>query len=124
MIQGCVDEYGTPEVELTVRGMRGAITTPATVDTGFDGEVSLPIELAVALGLELVGFAFIELGDGTVNRELVFLGTASIGGVQKEIEIFLTDSEEALLGRGWFAEGSLYINFQTGELIIGEVIEQ
>jgi hypothetical protein len=71
----------------------------------------------------LVGFLSVELADGSTKEELVFRGTGKISDNQREIEILLTDSEEALLGLSWFAEGSLYINFQTGELIIEEVIE-
>ena len=49
------------------------------VDSGFDGFLCLPIEVAVGLGLELVTTIPVELADGTVNEnELVFAGKASI----------------------------------------------
>lgn len=123
MIRGYIDENGMPVVNVTVGGIRSQITISALVDTGFDGYVCLPVELAVSLGLELVTSIPVEMADGSIKDELVFCGTGSIGGAQREIEIFLTDSDEALIGLSWFAKGSLYINFQTGELIIEEVIE-
>ncbi len=124
MIRGYINENGVPVVNVTVGGIRSQITIPAVVDTGFDGHICLPTELAVNLGLELIISITVELADGSMKDELVFYGTGSIGDTQREIEIILTDSEEALLGLSWFTEGSLYINFHTGELIIEEVIEQ
>jgi len=79
MVTGFIDDAGHPKVELTVVGKRGEITLIPTIDTGFDGQLCLPTEVAIQLGLELIGRLFIELADGTRQRSLVFSGLVEIG---------------------------------------------
>jgi len=123
MIRGYITDSGAPLVDVTVAGIRRQAVIPALVDTGFDGDLSLPIGIAVGLGLELVLSITIDLGDGTIKEnELVFAGMARLGdGKPRRVEILLTTSQEALVGRSWFREGSLSMNFKTGELAIEEV---
>jgi predicted aspartyl protease len=63
-------------VDIEVIGMRRTVTVTALLDTGFDGDVCLPITLAVSLGLELVAQGWVEYADGRRERELAFAGTA------------------------------------------------
>ena len=123
MIEGIVDENGSAIVELNVSGWRGSATVPACIDTEFNGDVSLPFYIAVDLGLNLVGRADVEIGDGRVEREFTFSGVASIGGESRKVEIFVSESEDVLIGRTWFSRGSLYINYMTGAVVIEEEIE-
>ena len=120
MIEGIVDASGSAIVELNISGWRGSMTVSACMDTEFNGDVSLPFHIAVELGLNLVGRADVELGDGRVEREFTFSGVASIGGESREVEIFVSDSEDALIGRTWLSRGSLYINYVTGAVVILE----
>ena len=70
----------------------------AVVDTGFDGAVCLPVSIAVNLGLELVGREFVEYADGRVVRELLFRGKVQFLGEVREVNISLTNADEALVG--------------------------
>jgi len=123
MIEGIVDESGSAIVELNVSGWHGSTTVPACIDTEFNGDVSLPFHIAVELGLNLIGRADVELGDGRVEREFTFCGVAHIGGEPREVEIFVSDSEDVLIGRTWLNRGSLYINYVTKVAVIEEEIE-
>ncbi|MCX7966858.1 MAG: hypothetical protein N3B10_00040 [Armatimonadetes bacterium] len=60
-------------VEIEVAGLRERQRLLAVVDTGFDGFVCLPLEVAVTLGLELSGSQWVQYADGRVVRELVFV---------------------------------------------------
>ncbi len=73
MIRGYIDANGVPMVNVTVGGIRSQITIPALVDTGFDGYVCLPTELAVNLGLELVISITVEMADGSMKGQLPLL---------------------------------------------------
>jgi clan AA aspartic protease len=95
-------------------GLRGAQTVTAVVDTGFDGELCLPIEIAVGLGLELVGTEFVEYADGRIERELLFRGSVQFLGETKTIRIALTESEDALLGMALLKGRTLLIDCDTG----------
>jgi len=125
-MQGYIDDLGYPRVNVAVTGARRSVTLPALVDTGFDGDLSLPIRIAVDLGLELIASFSIELADGTVREDQpVFSGTGSLGnGTPREIEIVLTGCEEALVGLNWFREGWLCINFKKRELAFEEIADE
>ena len=45
------------------------IAVDAVIDTGFDGYLCLPVQLAIQLGLELSGSIKVELADGSIKRE-------------------------------------------------------
>jgi predicted aspartyl protease len=73
--------------------------------------ICAPVEVAVQLGLELVGFQTVEYADGRRTRELVFLGSVVLGGQEKRAEISLTEAQEILIGTGLLADYTLEINF-------------
>ncbi|MFA0758291.1 MAG: hypothetical protein PVTTEEND_001924 [Candidatus Fervidibacter sp.] len=83
-------------VEVEVVGRRRSVRM--SVDTGFDGALCLPVEVAVSLGLELAGYEFVQYADGRIARELVFQGIVRFLGRQQTVHIVLTDSDEALIG--------------------------
>lgn len=76
-----------------------------------DGWICLPVPIAIHLALELYGSQTVELADGTRKRELVFTAQVVLGDEQKQIDIILTESEDALLGTGLLADSVLTIDF-------------
>lgn len=111
-IRGYLDEYHQPRVAITVRGSRQDITLDVVIDTGFDGQLCLPVPLAIEIGLELYGAQRTELADGSIKSELVFLGQAGfVGRPSQEVEILLTDSDDALLGVEFLLDWRLEIDF-------------
>lgn len=113
-----IDIYNQCRAEVTVIGSRQSIVTDAIVDTGFDGEVCLPTEDAIQLGLELRGLQAIQLGDGSEKKELVFRGEAIFGNHRREVEIFLTEGDDTLIGTGLLADGTLTADFVEKKLDI------
>jgi len=110
-VTGYVDELRQPRIELTVKGNRKAIGIEPVVDTGFDGYLSLPVAVAIPLGLELKGRVPVELADGSMKNELTFRGTVIWRGHEYQIEIFLTESKEALVGSGLMQGQELTISY-------------
>ena len=92
-------------------GVNGA-AIDAVVDMGFDGDLCLPIEVAIQLGLNLCDMIEVELADGTIKRELISTGEVKLGDKTKKVGIMLTESEEGLLGTQMFSR--LGINFDEG----------
>lgn len=45
-------------------GTRRSVELDAILETGFEGDICVPIDVAVTLGLELVGVDTFELADG------------------------------------------------------------
>jgi hypothetical protein len=78
--------------------------------------LGLPIRLAVQLGLELIGEQLIELADGMQRNELVFAGSVRFFGETRDVQIMLTDSEDALIGTGLLNYHPLAIEFPGGQV--------
>jgi len=108
---GYFDKSLHPRVRLTVKGSRKSIPVAPVVDTGFDGDLCLPVEIAIQLGLELFGRSLVELADGSKRRELSFLGSVVWKNQERPVEIFVTDSEEPLLGSGLMQGQKLTIGY-------------
>ena len=71
-----------------------------------------PVPLAIEIGLELYGAQQTELADGSIKSELVFLGQAGfVGRPSQEVEILLTESDDALLGVEFLLDWRLEIDF-------------
>ena len=114
-IRGRLDAYHQPRVAITVRGARRDVTLEAVIDTGFDGQLCLPVSLAVEIGLELYGAQQTQLADGSIRSDLVFLGQVGfVGQRTQEVEILLTESDDALLGVGFLMDWRLEIDFSQG----------
>jgi predicted aspartyl protease len=123
MIRGYIDEEDHAVVDVTVSGLRASLVLPAYLDTEFNSDLSLPTSIAVTLGLDLTGEAEVILADGRVVRELTFRGVADLGEEPREVEIFLSDSPEALVGRTWLHGRVLHANYAQGEFVIEDEAE-
>lgn len=113
-MQGYSDRFRQPRIDLRVIGTASPLELSFVIDTGSDGSLCLPVEFAVELGLRLKGVQEVEYADGTIKRELVFLGTAILDDREFEVDIFLTDAQEALLGTQLLAGKTVVIDFRTG----------
>lgn len=111
-MEGYIDEYGHPKVVVMVNGL----SVDAVIDTGFDGDLCLPIQVAIQLRLKLSDTMEVELADGTRKRELIFTGQVKLGDKAKEVGIMLTESEETLLGTQMFSH--LELDFDEKRVMI------
>ena len=102
-MEGYIDEYGQARVNIAVIGRKIEITVSPVIDTGFDGDICLPLPMAIQRGLELLGSVGIELADGSIKQELVFSGSAKFGEEAKKARITLTESKDALIGTEMFS---------------------
>lgn len=112
-MQGYIDENGKARIKLKVMGSE----IDAVIDTGFEGDLSLPVQIATQLGLKLVGTETFELADGSLKQELIFSGMTKFGKGEEEVSIILTGSDDALLGTEMFSY--LEINYEKETVKIG-----
>jgi len=106
----------SPTTKVTVGGVKGRVTLEAIIDTGFDGDICIPVKTATELGLELVGQDEFELADGSKKRGFIFEGFAILLGKKRVVEISLTDSEETLVGTNLRAGCKLTVDFASGKV--------
>lgn len=97
-VEGHIDEALQIRLPVRVWGQRGVAELNAIVDTGFNGALSLPVSVAVTLGLSLTDLDIVELADGRTQPELIFEGWAQNGEAPEQlVDILLTFGEEALV---------------------------
>lgn len=108
----------TPTMDIEVIGVRRRITLTAIIDTGFDGELSVPINVAVTLGLELIGHDLVELADGSHRRSLRFGGSVRFLEKPRDVSIYLTESEDVLIGTAMLDDCRLSIDFPSGKVTL------
>ncbi len=92
------------------------VTLDAIIDTGFDGQICVPIDEGVTLGLELTGRTLVEVADGSQKVELLFAGRVTFLNKQQNVKLTLTDGEEALIGTELLAGCRLSVDFDTGNV--------
>ena len=63
--------------------------------------------------MELAAETTVELADGTIKKQLVFAGSVHLLGETRAVAIYLTDSDDALLGTALLADCRLTIDFST-----------
>lgn len=105
------DSRKQPRIKLTVVGARKRSLLEAILDTGFDGYLSLPINIAVTLGIELIAIIPVEYADGRRSQELVFSVEVDLDGKEERVPATLTAGVEALAGTSLLADYELYLNF-------------
>lgn len=118
MIKGYIDIAGRPMVDIVVIGSEEEIPLSAIVDTGFDGDICLPARVAVRLGLKLDDIFPVELADGSIKEELIFVGKVKWGNQVKKADVLLTQSDDALVGTGLLKDSELKIGFLSRNLLI------
>jgi clan AA aspartic protease len=112
MVKGQFDSHGQPFLPVELTGLHGTISLQALIDTGFDGDLCVPLAMAMTIGLELKDADYVELADGSIHRELIFRGTVRVGDLApKEGQIVLTNSEQPLIGAGMFERLRLEIDY-------------
>jgi len=115
------DTRDHPKIKLAVGGAKQSILLEAILDTGFDGYLSLPINIAVTLGIELAAIIPVEYADGRRSQELVFSVEVDLDGKKETVPATLTAGAEALAGTALLAKYELRINFPHQKIILQKV---
>ena len=84
-VAGEFTEDGRPWVPIRING----IAMRATIDTGFNGELALPVDLAEHLGLTPITLIPVELADGSWHLMSISNGRIRIGDLEFFVEIII-----------------------------------
>ncbi len=110
---GSFTSEGEPALPVHVAGPAGTLNIDAVVDTGFNGELTLPQEQIDALGLPKATVTEVILADGRVRDVPMYDAEAVLAGLSREV--FITEAPTTpLIGTGLLWGFSLYVEFQTG----------
>jgi clan AA aspartic protease len=110
MMFGQVNQQREAVLKLVIIGDRSQkIAVDAVVDTGFNGDLILPIEMVLELELIPQGYQKATLGDGTISQFRVYTGTVIWDGSRKLVEVNAATSG-VLIGMGLLEGYKLEVN--------------
>ena len=107
MILGVVSVQGLPTITLAIDGR----DWPATIDTGFNGDLELPEALREPLNAHFVGRATAALVGGQSVEEDLYLVDFPFDGRMVQAEATFVSGSRILIGTRLLREYSLQINF-------------
>jgi len=120
IIKGIIDGQNRLWVKIRVAGYHGGREIKFRVDTAFDGELSLPVSLAVPLGLALVGESEYGIAGGGTHKPLKFTASIQWGSKNKLATADVDQGTTPLIGMGLLNGYVLLADFDKKELVIKE----
>ena len=86
------------------------------LDTGFNGDLAIPIDYAHLNNITEFIFNSVELANGSRKLMAITKGHVIISDLKLDVEIlWLDETDEALLGSGFLAKFSNYLNINYKE---------
>lgn len=116
MILGHVRDY-MPRVSLTLPGVRGPVTVEFIVDTGFEGDLSVPSALLLRLDASFFKERRLQLADGSVIVRQAYFIDLDWGDAIRPTEVMVLENTP-LLGAILMDESHSDSDMRTG----GEVV--
>ncbi|MDO8743343.1 MAG: hypothetical protein Q7J30_02205 [Candidatus Azambacteria bacterium] len=103
---------GQPKVTFKVQGEKTSGDVTALFDTGFSGELALPLQYLLELGAKLVGAEQMRYADGRTNVELLFEVKVFLEKEEKTVNAHLIMfAKEPIAGVRLFNQFTALINF-------------
>jgi len=118
MLTGHVTPAREAVVQIEVHGPIGTSTSiDGTIDTGFDGELTLPPFVVSELELAFAGGALATLADGTTASLDLFVAAVEWHGARRQVLVVQTDGG-ALLGMTMLDGSRLVVDVTEGGRVV------
>ena len=114
MLRGVVSAAGVPTITLTIAGK----DWPATIDTGFNGDVELPEGLRDSFNARYIGRSTAALAGGQSVEEDNFIVDFPFDGQTVQAEVTFVVGSEILIGTHLLRQYSLLIDFVTKMVLL------
>jgi clan AA aspartic protease len=112
-LTGTVNTRREPIISVTVRGPSSDATLEVLVDTGFDGSLLLPRDIAARLDLSTVTTTTGALADGTRVRLDIARAQVDWLAGPRAVFVYVADAPEVLLGASLLAPHRLLIDYAS-----------
>jgi clan AA aspartic protease len=94
MIQGRVNQQLEVVIPvLALNSANGTITIDASIDTGFNGELTLRLAQIALLGLSHPSFVVVQLADGTIRQQQVYSARLNWDGLIRVVRVIQIESK-------------------------------
>ena len=118
MIQGTVSDTGGPTITLSIAGQ----AWPATIDTGFNGDLELPETLRETLSSQYIGEVISVLAGGQrITEKLYRVNFPFDGKIVPAEATFVIDSD-ILIGTHLLREYRLQIDFVRRMVVLEKAL--
>ena len=114
MISGTVTHDGVPVIMIELTGR----TWSAIIDTGFNGDLQLPVSLRDPLGARFVGRLRSLLASGLSVEEDVYLVPFPFDEVTVQAEATFVSESEILIGTKLLSKHRLEIDFRAQTVLL------
>src|SRR5262245_58607158 len=105
----------TPKVQVTVRGHWRSVQLEAIIDTGFDGSLCLPMDVADHIGAHIAGWGQMRLADGSISSAPAVYCHIECQGMTSSIVAFVTkEYDDLIIGTELLQGCQLMIDFDSG----------
>lgn len=118
MIEGDVNEFLEPLVEIGLKRGDTVTSIPAVVDTGFSGYLCLAEQHIDQIEMTFKFVERYELANGEVIIKDVFLGSILCDGREQEVDFIVTASQDTLIGALLLKDYKLSIDYPKGTVQI------
>ena len=119
VLTGVVNNRDEPVVRLHLLSSNNRFHPhPVIIDTGFNGNLSVPEKLAKRYGWSWIGNESYEIATGDVVEQKVFLGEIRWFGHRQQVYTVASHADDILMGTRLLRQKRLTINFQTRKLQI------
>jgi len=118
---GYFDSYNQPKLDLYLLSKAEKIKIETLIDTGFSGELCLPKSLIKGADLKLIDTTLAEMANGELVEFNIYKAKILFDDQIKEVAVFDTKSEEALIGTGLLADKSLTIDFVNRRITVSGI---
>lgn len=115
-----IDDTKSVRLNVNVIGTCKTQKYSGVFDSGFNGDIVMPQDLAVSVGLDYGGATTVELADGSTTDFPIYLCDIEIGGIKQSAAIIVM-GDEMLIGMGIMAPFKVCIQPSTSEAIIEPV---
>jgi len=108
-LTGTLGPDGRPTITVRIEGRREPLA--CILDTGFNGKLWVPGDLAEDPGFEPVGSEYISLADGSIVVAGIATATIDWFDQPEAITVIVGGTGEPLLGTGMLAGCRLHVDF-------------
>ncbi len=119
-MNGRVDDSGRALLSVSIRpsDTKAAQEIQAWIDTGFTGDLVLPEDSILKLGLQHSGTVKAILADGSEVTLKTYACLINWFGEDRYLEVVGNDGEYPLLGVGLLVGHDLSVSYRTGKITI------